>query len=141
MSFEHLMPIEDIGLPIGYKYTRSDKRDAIKHAEDFRLKKREKEYARNMVKSGKTEQDADALKYENYFKLPARPATALNAKSSPKGKDKVKSAENEFQTEIRGMIKDLEKKVTAENKPYDKDVIAEAKKALMNIAGITDLEL
>jgi len=148
MSFEHLMPIEDIGLPIGYKYTRSDKKEAIKHSQDFKLKRREKEYSKNILKNNNTVKDADSLKYENYFKLPARPKTSLihpdNRKLSQSDKlkeVKPKPIENEFQQEVRGMIENLEKKVAAENKPYDKDVIAEAKKALMNIAGLTDIDI
>eukprot|EP01022_Parablepharisma_sp_SALTPOND_P019828 TRINITY_DN343_c0_g1_i1.p2 TRINITY_DN343_c0_g1~~TRINITY_DN343_c0_g1_i1.p2 ORF type:complete len:289 (-),score=37.57 TRINITY_DN343_c0_g1_i1:1956-2726(-) len=132
MSFEHVMPIEDIGLPIGYKYTKSDKNYAIKHSEDWKKRRREKEFSKNIVKSSKKMQEADALKYENYFKT-SRPKTAVTPKKP--------TLQDEFQQEIKGMISQLEKQVAVERKPYDKDIIEEAKKALMNIAGISELDI
>ena len=120
MSFEHIMPIEDIGLPTGYKYTRSDKQYAIKHFDDYKYKRREKEYSKNIVKNINTVKKTESIKYENYFKLPERPKTAAFTKIKEEVKVKApKPPETEFQQEIKGMISQLEKQVKADNKPYD----------------------
>jgi len=141
MSFENVMPIEDLGLPVGYKYTRKDKDYAIKHADDGKLKRLEKEYKRNLAKNPSKIAKDENLKYDKYFKIgTSRPQTASIA--SIKSSEKTpKSADEEFSLEIKEMISNLEKEAKSEHKPYDKDVIKEAKKALLNIAGISDMDI
>lgn len=131
MSFDYIMPIEDLGIPMGYKYTIKDKEYAVKHSSDWKMIRREKDYNKNIRSSAAAKKGLP--RYEDYFKVP-RPKTAVAGKKGNEGK------ENEFQRDVRGMISQLEKQTRSEKRPCDPEVIAEAKKALMTIAGISDFE-
>jgi hypothetical protein len=49
MAFSNIMPVEDLGLPLGYKSTKASIREALKQVEDMRNKSRESDYDRKLV--------------------------------------------------------------------------------------------
>lgn len=66
MSFSNIIPVSDLGLPIGYKNTKDSIKFAMKEQEKRKERAQEGDWNRNLVKrKGRTGYEAD--KFENYF--------------------------------------------------------------------------
>ena len=67
MSFSNMLPVEDLGLPIGYKNTKESIRESVKQVETIRNKVKENMYNRRLVLKNLMSDPYEKNKFENYF--------------------------------------------------------------------------
>ena len=72
MAFSHLLPVEDLGLPVGYKSTKESVKESVRLVEEIRNKVKENDYSRRLVKKEVYSDPYEKSKFENYFGEPKK---------------------------------------------------------------------
>lgn len=67
MAFSNILPVEDLGLPMGYKNTKESIKDSIKLEEEMRNRAKESDYNRRLVLKSLKSDPYESSKFENYF--------------------------------------------------------------------------
>ncbi|CDW85565.1 UNKNOWN [Stylonychia lemnae] len=112
IAFNHLLPVQDIGLPIGYKNSKESIKLALRHQEERKLKSKEYQYNNGLVrKKAKVGYEAD--KFENYFGTNSKPESSQSlrpqsSKSNYQKREVDVRITNEIQNGLNKMIEDLE---------------------------------
>ena len=72
MAFSHLLPVEDLGLPVGYKSSKESVRESVRLVEESKNKVRENDYSRRLIKKEIWSDPYEKSKFENYFGEPKK---------------------------------------------------------------------
>ena len=109
MAFSYLLPVEELGLPIGYKNTKESVKEAMKLKETVKYKSKESHYDRRLVLKNIQSDPYERNKFDNYFGKGAAKRLdqpIVEKKKQPKQVDPLIS--EAIQNGLEKMIADLE---------------------------------